>query len=233
MLTGLYAPRRVILEGMAKRYVGTGEAAEYLGVTRQTLQRWVKEGMVTPAFRTPRRGDMRWDLDDLDRQLHNQPGPFQPAPQEQPMAQPQPADQPERPSVMVAIVTSRRGVLAGRRNDGKPPWTFIAGENELHERPEETIVREVKEETGLLIKAGATIGERVHPRTSRHMVYIAATAAGRSRDVWVGDPEELAEVRWLTLTEVEQLMPDMFAPVHAHLRRCLTNAQAKGQRKTR
>ena len=29
----------------------------------------------------------------------------------------------------------RLGVLAGRRNDGKPPWTFIAGEQEPGERP--------------------------------------------------------------------------------------------------
>lgn len=144
------------------------------------------------------------------------------------MAEPQPADQPERPSVMVAVVTSKHGVLAGRRNDGKPPWTFIAGENELHERPEETIVREVKEEAGLVIKAGATIGERVHPRTSRHMVYIAAAPAGRSRAVWVGDPEELAEVRWLTLAEARELMPDMFPPVQAHLDQVLQTAEQRG-----
>ena len=36
---------------------------------------------------------------------------------------------PVRPVVAV-IVTSLEGVLVGRRHDGKPPWTFIAGEVE-------------------------------------------------------------------------------------------------------
>jgi excisionase family DNA binding protein len=216
---------------MAKRYVGTGEAAAYLGITRQTLQRWVADGLVTPTFRTPRRGDMRWDLDDLDLQLHSQPTPARPEPQEQPVAEPQRADRPQYPAVAVAIVTSRLGVLAGRRNDGRPPWTFIAGKCETGESPADTIIREVKEETGLLIKPGVTIGERIHPKTGKHLVYVAAIAATRNRDVFVGDEEELAEVRWLPLYEAEQLMPDMFPPVYEHLRRHLTSGQAKGHRK--
>jgi 8-oxo-dGTP pyrophosphatase MutT (NUDIX family) len=215
---------------MTKRYVSTGEAAAYLGITRNTLHNWVADGLVSPTFRTARRGDMRWDLDDLDRQLHGQTAPTPTAPQEQPVDRPQPADLPERPSVMVAIVTSKHGVLAGRRNDGKPPWTFPAGENELHESPADTIVRETKEETGLLIKAGRTIGERVHPRTSRHMVYVTATPAGRNRDVWVGDSDELAEVRWLTLAEADQLMPDMFPPVRRHLDRVMRTVEQRGRR---
>lgn len=215
---------------MTKRYVSTGEAAAYLGITNQTLHRWVADGIVTPAWRTPRRGDMRWDLDDLDRQLHAQPT-TPAATTGEPVPEPQPADKPQYPAVAVAIVTSRHGVLAGRRNDGKPPWTFIAGKCETGEAPADTIVREVKEETGLLIKPGVTIGERIHPRTGKHLVYVAAIPATRNRDVFVGDEEELAEVRWLPLHEANQLMPDMFAPVQAHLRRCLTSAESKGQRK--
>ncbi len=65
-----------------------------------------------------------------------------------------PAASPEPQPVVAAIVTSHLGVLAGRRNDGKPPWTFIAGEI---------------------------------------------------------DPGELAEVRWLSLQEADELMPGMFA----------------------
>ena len=33
---------------------------------------------------------------------------------------------PRLPVVAAAIVTSRLGVLGGRRKDGKPPWTFPA-----------------------------------------------------------------------------------------------------------
>lgn len=206
------ATGRVILGGMPKRYVGTGEAAAYLGITRNTLHRWVADGLVEPAFRTARRGDMRWDLEDLDRQLHNQP----PRQTGEPVAEPR-ADKPQRPAVITAIVTSDKGVLVGKRNDGKPPWTFIAGENEPMESPADTIVREVKEETGLEIVAGDILGERVHPKTGRHMVYVAAKPARRTTAVYVGDEDELAEVRWVTLAEADELLPGMFEPVREHL----------------
>ncbi|MPZ66639.1 MAG: NUDIX domain-containing protein [Pseudonocardiaceae bacterium] len=55
---------------------------------------------------------------------------------------------PEHQPVVAAIVTSHLGVLAGKRNDGKPPWTFIAGEIEPGEAQIDAAIREVKEETG-------------------------------------------------------------------------------------
>jgi 8-oxo-dGTP pyrophosphatase MutT (NUDIX family)/transcriptional regulator with XRE-family HTH domain len=132
-----------------------------------------------------------------------------------------PSDKPQRPAVITAIVTSAKGVLVGKRNDGKPPWTFIAGENEPLESPADTIVREVKEETGLEIVAGEILGERVHPKTGRHMVYVAARPARRSLKVIVGDTDELAEVRWVSLAEADELLPGMFGPVRDYLERTL------------
>lgn len=202
---------------MTKRYVSTGEAAAYLGIHPETLRRWVADGLVTPAFRTPRRGDMRWDLDDLDRQLHTQPTGV-------PVPEP-PSDKPQRPAVITAIVTSKHGVLMGKRNDGKPPWTFIAGENEPGESPADTIIREVKEETGLEIGAGQIIGERVHPKTGRHMVYVAAGPRSNDLTVYVGDEDELAEVRWVTLAEADELtaaVGGIYPPVREHLERTLS-----------
>jgi 8-oxo-dGTP diphosphatase len=127
--------------------------------------------------------------------------------------------------VVAAIVTSRLGVLVGRRNDGKPPWTFIAGEQDAvqDESPADTAIREVKEETGLRIEAGDVIGERVHPKTGRTMVYIAA-APTHGTDVFVGDEEELAEVQWVSLAEADELLPGMFGPVREHLARELGEA---------
>lgn len=129
---------------------------------------------------------------------------------------------PETMPVVAAIVTSRLGVLVGRRNDGKPPWTFIAGEQDAvkDESPQDTAVREVKEETGLRIQAGDVIGERVHPETGRTMTYVAAKPAPRAgTSVIVGDTDELAEVRWVSLTEAGQLLPGMYEPVREHLER--------------
>lgn len=117
-------------------------------------------------------------------------------------------------------MTSELGVLIGKRNDGKPPWAFIAGEIEPGESPADAGVREVKEETGLEVIAEREIGRRVHPATARAMIYMAAKPT-RGTDVFVGDRDELAEVRWVTLTEAEQLMQPygMFGPVRDHLAR--------------
>src|SRR5260370_35486325 len=112
-----------------------------------------------------------------------------------------PAPQP----VVAAIVTSGKGVLVARRRDDKPPWTFIAGEIEPGESPADAAVREVKEETGLLVTAGGVIRRRVHPKTRRTMGYMAA-APVPGPDALLGDGEELAEVRSLSLAQAYGLM---------------------------
>ena len=119
--------------------------------------------------------------------------------------------------MITAVVTSDRGVLIGHRHDGKPPWTFIAGEQEPGESAADTIIREVKEETGLEITAGEVLGEREHPATKRHMVYLAARPATDSLEVTVGDPAELSEVAWVDLLTAVELLPGMFEPVREHL----------------
>lgn len=126
--------------------------------------------------------------------------------------------------VIAAIVTSDVGVLIARRNDGKPSWTFIAGEIEPGESPADAAVREVREETGLRIHAGGVIGRRVHPRTGRTMVYMAARPTHGTDAAIVGDTEELVEVRWVSVAEADELMSgQIFEPVRQHLRQTFKN----------
>jgi 8-oxo-dGTP pyrophosphatase MutT (NUDIX family) len=121
--------------------------------------------------------------------------------------------------VAAAIVTSRLGVLVGRRRDGDPPWTFPAGKIEPGEGPEDAVVRETWEETGLRIRAGGVIGS-IHPLTGRWIVYVAAAPADESA-VSIDGAEELAAVRWVSLAEADELMGDMFGAVRQHLQRTL------------
>jgi 8-oxo-dGTP diphosphatase len=60
------------------------------------------------------------------------------------------------------------------------------------------------------------IGERDHPATGRHMIYMAAVPV-RGTEVFVGDEAELAEVRWVDTTEADELLPGMFGPVREYL----------------
>jgi hypothetical protein len=47
----------------------------------------------------------------------------------------------------------------------------------------------------------------------------ASVPAGPAGDVFVGDPVELAEVRWVGVDEADRLLPGMFEPVRRHLLR--------------
>lgn len=192
--------------------VSSTVAARELGVHYSALSRWAKQGRVTPAVRTAG-GHYRWDMRELRKQLRQH---------EEASHMPEPSTSPEHQPVVAAIVTSQFGVLVGKRNDGKPPWTFIAGEVEPGESIADAATREVKEETGLLVRAGhREIGRRVHPKTGRTMVYLACTPT-HGTDIFVGDEDELAEVRWLGLREVDELLPGVFGPVREHLDRVLT-----------
>jgi 8-oxo-dGTP pyrophosphatase MutT (NUDIX family) len=195
-----------------RKLVNTSQAAKALDVHPSTIWRWQKAGEITPAWTTPG-GQARWDLDDLRRQLRI-------SPPEGPM--PADANKPESSPVVASIVTSPRGVLIGKRTDGKPPWTFIAGEIEPGESPADAAIREVKEETGLLVGAAEReIGRRVHPKTGRTMIYLACQPVGKL-DVFVGDEDELTEVKWATYEEALELLPGMHEPVRAHLQRELS-----------
>jgi 8-oxo-dGTP pyrophosphatase MutT (NUDIX family) len=189
-------------------YVTSADAADALGIGVSTLQAWAAKGIVTPAWRTPG-GHARWDLADLERQLDKPPGEPVPDP-----------NAPVKPPVAAAIVTSKLGVLIERRHDGRPLWTFPAGEIEPGEAPADTAIRETKEECGLGIVISHVIGERDHPKTGTHMIYLAARPY-HGTEVINGDENELAEVKWVSLAEAEELLTGMFEPVHVHLKRTL------------
>lgn len=48
--------------------VTTPEAADEIGVSRSTLDRWAADGLVTPTAFTAT-GHRRWNVDDIKRQL--------------------------------------------------------------------------------------------------------------------------------------------------------------------
>jgi 8-oxo-dGTP diphosphatase len=129
-----------------------------------------------------------------------------------------PGTEPEPASVAAAIITSEKGILVARRHDRIPPWTFPATEIGPDESPAAAAARAVRKETGLTASTDHVIGRRIHPKTGRLMIYLAASVDGT--DAQVGDAD-LAEVRWIDLAEADQLMPDMFPAARQHLGRVL------------
>jgi 8-oxo-dGTP diphosphatase len=129
------------------------------------------------------------------------------------------------PPVAVAIITSPSGVLVVRRKDKTPEYSFPGGEVQVGETPADALVRRVLDETRVVIRPDTVFGQRIHPRTSRHMIYMAATTAEDSPSPRLNpDDEDLNEVRYAGLDEVRELMPDIYKPILEHLEAVLGNA---------
>ena len=127
----------------------------------------------------------------------------------------EPATLPEQSHVGLAIITSDRGVLIAKRRDGIPPWTFLGGDIHEGESAENALRRRVAAESRLTVESVGFIGRRIHPKTSRVMVYCHVKVA--EGEPQVGDPEDLEEVRWVSIDETRTLMPDMYGPVRQYL----------------
>lgn len=120
--------------------------------------------------------------------------------------------------IAAAVIVHDGRVLMIRRRvaEGELSWQFPAGGIEAGETVEDAAVRETVEETGLTVEAVKVLGERVHPKTGRHMSYVAcALLAGTAH---VADAEELAEVAWAAHGELSDYVPyGLFEPVQAYL----------------
>ena len=127
----------------------------------------------------------------------------------------EPLTLPEQPHIVLAVITSDQGVLIARRNDKIPPWTFLGGEIREGETPAEALRRKVQHECGLTVTSTRFIGRRLHPKTSRVIVY--GHVEVEPGDPVLGDPDDLAEVRWASIDETRELMSDMYGPVRMYL----------------
>ena len=85
-------------------------------------------------------------------------------------------------------------------------WGFPTGYANKGERHEDTITREVREETGLAVKAGRLLKVRSGYQY-RIEVYYEATLTG-GLDGLTLDPKEVLEARLFALTDLPAAMPE-------------------------
>ncbi|WP_338684765.1 NUDIX hydrolase [Streptomyces acidiscabies] len=126
----------------------------------------------------------------------------------------------ERPGIAAAVVVRDGCVLLVRRRvrEGELLWQFPAGEVEAGESEGEAAVREVGEETGVVVRVVRGLGGRVHPKTGRRMAYVACEVV--SGEAYVADREELAEVVWCGVGEIPEYVPyGVYGPVQEYLDR--------------
>ena len=97
-----------------------------------------------------------------------------------------------------------RVLLVKRVDDGK--WGLIAGFIEPSETPEQTIVREIEEEVGLVAEVDQLVGVWSrqadldgHPHGVVSIVYLCHAVGGALR----AQPHEVTEVAWRSIDDVE------------------------------
>jgi 8-oxo-dGTP diphosphatase len=131
----------------------------------------------------------------------------------------------DRPSIVAAIVVQDGKVLMVRRRvrEDTLSWQFPAGESEAGETAEDTAIRETQEETALDVAADKVLGERIHPATGRHMMYVACHVVGGTARV--ADEDEIAELAWCGLNELHANVPTgLFPAVDEYLTGTLASA---------
>jgi 8-oxo-dGTP diphosphatase len=118
-----------------------------------------------------------------------------------------------RPTIAAAVIVQNgRLLLVQRRvSEGSLSWQLPAGAVEHRETFAEAAVRETAEETGLVVVAVTTLGERVHPDTGRLIGYVACRV--QDGTAHVADTDEVQDVAWVAPTELSSYVPRGFAPV--------------------
>lgn len=104
------------------------------------------------------------------------------------------------PTIVVsAVAFVRDGHVLAVRKQGTDRFMLVGGKPEPGESPEQTAVRETREEVGLHIEALELLGEFVSPAANEpgHLLHSTVYQAGLT-----GEPvpaAEIAELRWVPL----------------------------------
>jgi 8-oxo-dGTP diphosphatase len=106
-----------------------------------------------------------------------------------------------------------------RFKQGTLEWAGPSGNIRKGETPEAAAARETLEETGVSIESIRILGDRVHPATDRHLIYLACRYL--SGEAAVRDHEEIVAVEWVPIPEAlarwDGLVGGVFPPVRAYL----------------
>lgn len=144
----------------------------------------------------------------------------------------------QRPRVGVGVFIFRDGkFLVGQRrgSHGAGSWSVPGGHLEWNETPEETAIREVKEETSCDIenvRFGAVTNDRFYDE-GKHYITLWMISDWKAGEGEITEPDKYIDQQWVDFDSLpeplfltwNQLQPSEFYP---HLRDVLAQTRVKG-----
>jgi NAD+ diphosphatase len=122
------------------------------------------------------------------------------------------------PAVIVAVSDGPRVLLGRQPSWPRGRYSTLAGFVEVGESLEDTVIREVREESGVECTAPRYFASQAWPFPSSLMLGFHATATNTT----IRLDDELEDARWFTSTEVEQL-GDLIPPPFTIARRLINH----------
>lgn len=124
-------------------------------------------------------------------------------------------NQKPRVGIGVGVMIIKDGkILLGLRNSdpekadselhGEGTWTMPGGKIEFGEEPLETAVREVREETGMLINSCRFISLSSEKVPDAHFITLGFVCEDFDGEPRVMEPDEIVEWRWFPLDEIPE-----------------------------
>ena len=118
----------------------------------------------------------------------------------------------EKPRVTVGLIIRKDGkVLLGKRKKLPLGWGFPGGKLDFGEEPIDCVLRELKEEVGLLIKnlRFVTATSDLFPEMNKHFITLLFVADYNSGTVEVKEPDKCEKWEWF---KWEKLPSELSSP---------------------
>lgn len=109
-------------------------------------------------------------------------------------------------------------------NKDNNSWTLPGGAVEDNETLEQAIIREVQEETNLLVKIGdiVSINERFFEEDKIHAIFFTFSAEIIGGNISIQYPDEISKIEWVDINIANELMPYHKEGINKLLINCAT-----------
>ena len=126
-------------------------------------------------------------------------------------------------AIIVSIIDDAGRILLGSQGSwAQNRWSVLAGFVEAAESLEAAVIREMKEESGLLVTNPVYLGSEAWPYPYSLMLAFTATVdPSNSPEDFVPDGEEIVKLRWFTRDQLKAEAKEIYLPSRISIARAL------------